>query len=406
MLILCHSFCVNYIMNFNKKTNIGIISHFAFKDTGENGVFPQNVRNFFSKKIGIFTLIDHPFPLSNLPASKITMYKNDTKVYQLTSPKLELPTLILFMYQFFLTIFFLMSKPTRYDLIIACDNLSLISVYILRKVGVIKKLVYYTVDYTPKRYMNPFLNSLYQQMDRQASKLSDINWVTVENMITAKVKNGLNLGKSAPFSIVPIGFNKEEIVTKPIYKVDRFHLVFVGVLYEKQGLQLIIEVLPKLIKKFPKVRLTIIGSGPFENELKKSVSLLNLNSYVIFYGYINSHKKIVELLTDTGGIGLATYVPSIGDFSYYADPSKIKLYLLCGLPIITTNVPPIAKIIMEKNAGFVINYSQKDLIDALDSLLGKEKIYSMYRKNALQMANAYDNKLIFEKAFKEIPNSL
>lgn len=392
-------------MNFNEKTNIGIISHFAFKDTEKSAAFPENVLNLFSKKIGTFTRIDHSFPLSNFPASQITMYKNGIKTYQLTSPKLELPTLILFMYQFFLTIFFLISKPVRYDLIIACDNLSLISVYILKRLGLIKKLIYYTVDYTPKRYSNPFLNSLYHRMDRLASKLSDANWVTVENMITAKVKNGLNLEKSAPFAIVPIGFNKEKIITKPIHKVDRFHLIFVGILYEKQGIQLVIKVLPKLIKKFPKVRFTIIGSGPFETQLKKSVGLLNLNSYVTFTGYINSHKKIVALLTDTGGIGLATYVPSIGNYTYYADPSKIKLYLLCGLPIITTNVPPIAKIIKKKKTGFVINYSQKDLMDALDSLLGKEKVYSTYRKNALQMANAYDNKLIFEKAFKEIPNS-
>lgn len=392
-------------MNLNKKINVAMISHFAFKDMGEGAVFPQNIRNFLLKKIGKLTYIDHPFPLSNFPASQITIYQNGVKTYQLTSPKLEMPTLILFTYQFFLTIFFLIRKPIIYDLFIACDNLPMISVYILRKIGFIKTLVYYTVDYSPKRYSNIFLNYLYQRMDRLACMISDMNWVTVEDMITAKVQNGLDRKKCAPFAVVPIGFNKEEIVNKSTNNASRFNLFFVGVLYEKQGLQLVINAMPKIIRMFPHVKLTIIGSGPFEKQIKQLVERLELKSYVTFTGYINNHKKIVSLLTKNGGIGLATYTPSLGDYTYYADPSKIKLYLLCGLPIITTKVPPIAKVIERKKAGLIINYSEKDLIHALESLIQEEKTYYLYRNNALKIAEGYDDNLILEKAFNQLPSS-
>ena len=397
-------------MNLKKKTNILIVSHFAFKGSEKGVFFPLNIRNFLLDKIGILIYIDHPFPQSNFPASQITIYKQGVKTYQLTSPKVDFPILFLFIYQFFLTIFFILRMPLRYDLAIACDNLSFISLYVLRRVRLIHKLIYYTVDYSPKRYTNPYLNSIYQHMDRLACRLSDTNWVTVKEMITAKARNGLDIEKSAPFQIVPIGFNKEETRNTQKHsssqnKKSRFNLFFVGVLYEKQGLQLVIEILPKIIKKFPHVKLTIIGSGPFERQIKKLVTYLKLTKCVTYTGYITDHKKIVSVLTKNSGIGLAPYDPSIGDFTYYADPSKIKLYLLCGLPVITTHVPPIAKIIKGKKAGFVINYSKEDLMNSLEELMKNEKIFSLFRTNAIKLSHEYDDNRILERAFKNLPNS-
>ena len=387
-------------MNLNKDTSVVIISHFSFKDEGEGEVFPQNIRNFLLKRVGKLTYIDHPFPLSNFPASQKTIFDQGVKSYQLTSPKIELPTLILFIYQFFLTIFFMLNKPVKYDLVIACDNLSFISVFILRRLGLIKKIIYYTVDYTPKRYENKLLNNLYQFMDKVTCSLSDNNWITVSEMLSAKVKNGLNLKKATPFQLVPIGFSKENIPTLGIEKVNRFSLIFVGVLYEKQGLQLVIKALPKLVKKYPKIKLTIIGSGPYESRIKLLIRQLHLNSRITFTGYINNHRRVVELLTE-GGVGLATYDPKLGDYTYYADPSKIKLYLLCGLPVITTQVAPIAKEILRKKAGLVINYQDQDLLKALDFLFSENK-YIRFRENALEIAKEFDNEMILNKAFKKL----
>lgn len=395
-------------MNLNNKTNIAIISHFTFKEGEATEVFPGNIRNFLLKKAGKVVYIDHPFiqsqgVTSEFITSQMRIYDQGAKTYELTSPRLKLPTLPLFIYQLFLTNFFMLWKPMKYDLCIACDNLSLVSVYILRRIGIIRKLVYYTVDYSPKRYSNFFLNSLYQKMDRLASRLSDVNWIAVENMITAKTQNGLNLKRSAPFRVVPIGFNRDNIFIKPIDKINRFNLIFVGFLFEKQGLQLVIEALPKLIKKFPKVKLIIIGSGPYEAQIKKLVKLRKLESFVKFTGYINDHQKIVEFLNNNGGIGLATYIPSIADYTYFADPSKIKLYLLCGLPVVTTKVPPIAKEIAKKKAGFVIDYTEQELINSLSTLLNNEKTYSKFRENTLKLAKSYDTNLILNEAFKDLP---
>jgi glycosyltransferase involved in cell wall biosynthesis len=78
---------------------------------------------------------------------------------------------------------------------------------------------------------------------------------------------------------------------------------------------------------------------------------------------------------------------------------------LCGLPVITTNVPPIAKVIKKKNAGFVIPYSEEDLINSLETLLRNEKTFSLYSTNAIKLSNTYDDTLILERAFRRLPNS-
>lgn len=389
-------------MNLNKKTNAIIISHFSFKYDEKSDVFPQNIRDFLLERTGYLAYIDHPFPDSDFPASDIRIYSHGKKEFYMSSPKIKLPILILYSYQFFLTLFFLIRKPMRYDLCIACDNLSLISVYLLRKIGVIKKIVYYHVDYTPERYSNPFLNNLYHFLDRIASKISDVNWVVVENMIDAKAKNGLDVKKSAPFQIVPIGYSRGDIFVKPVEEVDRFHLVYVGLLFEKQGLQLVIKSLPKIIKKFPKVHLTVVGDGPYKSALKKLVTQLNIASRVTFFGFMRNQREISKFLANHAGVGLATYSPSIGGYTFNGDPSKIKLYLSCGIPIITTKVPPIAEIIARNKAGFAINYSEDDFIDSLELLIANRETYRVYRENALIMSGAYDIKKFLDDGFKAL----
>ena len=394
-------------MELSQKTKILILSHFSLKDDEKGEQFPGNVKLFLLKKIGKLVYIDHPFIKSqgissDFISSQMRIYDNGVKEHQLTPPGFRLPSLILYLYQFLLTVFFLIWKPTKYDLCIACDNLSLISVFIFRRVGLIKKLIYYTVDYSPARFTNPILNNLYQNIDRLSNKISDANWVAVANMITAKQENGLDIKKCAPFQVVPMGFDKEIITIKSGNKTDRFNLIFVGYLFEKQGLQLIIEVLPTIIKKFPKTHLTVVGSGPMEAQLKKRVQQLKINSHVTFTGHINNHPKVIDILTEKGGIGLAPYIPSIGDYTYFADPSKIKLYLLCGLPVVTTKVPPVAKVIREKEAGVVIDYTEKDLIEGLEYLIKDKNRYLRIRENALDISRYYDTNYILDKAFNKL----
>jgi len=282
------------------------------------------------------------------------------------------------------------------------ENLSFISIFPLRLLKLIKKLVYYSIDFTPQRFSHPFLNGIYHFIDKLACKGSDTNWVMVEEQIRKRKQYNTTKLNSAPFSIVPIGYDIKKINILPIEKIDFHNILYMGAIRESMGPQLAIQTMPMLIKKIPKIHLTIIGTGKYLDYLKELVKKLNLGSYVDFTGYIESFKQMTDLIAQKS-IGLAPYMPIKGSFSYYSDPSKIKLYMCCGLPVITTNVATMSNLISKTKSGLVVDYSEKSLANAIIFLLESRERYKSYKDAATKLSQKFDVNFILDKAFKKIP---
>ena len=375
-------------MNLTKKTNVLIISH-GYRKSDTAGGPPQDIRDFLLDKVSTIDYIVHPFTFANFRRSFLHEYKNGKLVESYLSSKISGPEWLQYIKHLFITVFFILRKLHHYDICFALDDLSVLSVLIYRKLGLIKKLVYYSIDYTTMRFRNPILNRLYYLADEISCKYSDINWVVAKHAIEARKENGLDTKKCSPFLEVPIGFHRKEIKILPAEKVDKFHLVFTGSLAEKQGLQLAIQSLTKIILVFPKTHLTIIGTGDYEKTLKNLVKRLRLESKIKFKGFIEDHRKIEKILAKAG-IGIAPYKPEPTSITYYADPGKIKLYLGCGLPIITTSVPAISKIIKKGQAGEVIRYTEKEFFQAIRNILHNQKSYESYKKASILLSENYD----------------
>jgi glycosyltransferase involved in cell wall biosynthesis len=87
-------------------------------------------------------------------------------------------------------------------------------------------------------------------------------------------------------------------------------------------------------------------------------------------------------------------------WSQYADPSKIKSYLACGLPVITTTVTYMASVLEKNDAGIVVRYQTADVILAIKKLLNNKQLYDKYSKSTLQLIKTYDWNAVFDQAFK------
>ncbi len=170
-----------------------------------------------------------------------------------------------------------------------------------------------------------------------------------------------------------------------------------GHLRKGQGIELIIETLPYIIKKIPDVKLLIIGTGELENFLKKRSNELGLNENIKFKGFVKDHRNIENMLTKCA-VGLAIYEPDSNNITQYTDPSKPKQYMACGLPIIITDVPWIAKEIRKKRMGLVINYDKVELAEAVIKLLKDDKFYAESRENAINFVSTLSWDRIFDKA--------
>lgn len=376
-----------------KDLNVLVIRHY-FDPTGEAGELVEYLRD----KVHALTYIEHPFSFSKKSHSSVTMYKRGRveKTFRIFKPKG--PEVISYAVNLLSTLYFVLRTKAKFDVCVAADNLNALSGLLLKKIGIVKKVIFYTVDYTPKRFDNNLLNGVYYWLDMICCHKCDFVWNTTEVMEIERRKRGIIPGKSAPQIVVPNGTNFGNIKRLSINEINRFDLVFLGRLIENKGVQLIIEAFPTILKRVPNARLIIIGTGPLEEKLKRKVRALGLEEQVEFKGFIDNHKEIEGILSRCA-VGLAPYSQEPGNLTYYSDPAKPKVYMATGLPVVITRVPKIAFEIDRNRAGFTIDYDQKQLIDATVKLLTDDNLYRKFRENAITLASHFTWSRVFQKAF-------
>ena len=64
---------------------------------------------------------------------------------------------------------------------------------------------------------------------------------------------------------------------------------FIGSFYAYEGLDLLLEALPKILERLPQVRLLLVGGGPQEHVLKALAGRLGLAEKVVFAGRVPHH---------------------------------------------------------------------------------------------------------------------
>ena len=383
-------------VKLQRNSNILILSHF-YKRTLAGGGPPQDIRDFFKLKVDNIYYIEHPFPYSDDHRSSLSIYKNGKLEKQFFAFRVFGPQVFLYLLDVIITLYFFIRIKKKFDLCVALDNLNTLSVLPFKKAGLIQKLVFYTIDYTPFRFKNKILNSIYHFIDRIACYNADAIWVVSPRMIYARKNNGVNSKKTAPSISLPIGTNLENIKLLPSNLINRYQIVFVGILLEKQGIQLILESLPRIIQSIPNLKFVIIGQGEYYSELKIQTKKLNIEKFVTFKGFVKDHKEVEKILCKSA-VGLAPYVPTPDNFTIYADPGKVKLYVACGLPVVITDVPQIASVIDSKKAGMKVDYTVDSIAKALVQLLSNDTLYKEFRQNAIKLSKNYDMNTLIAKA--------
>lgn len=383
-------------MTISKNQNVLILSHYSKRAISGGGP-PQEVRNFLLPLVKQIFYIEHPFPYAENKRSSMTIYENGVIKKQIFTFSKFGPQILFYFMDFFITLYFLLYSRTKFDLCVALDNLNTFSVLPFKKFGIIKKLVFYTIDNTPYRFENKILNYIYHFIDKIACYNSDAIWILSEIMIDTRKKRGISPKKSGKNIILPMGADLEGIKLLPINKIHRHQMIFVGILLEKQGLQIVIEALPKILEKAKDAKLIIVGGGEYENELKKVAANSKVSKFIDFKGFVDKHSDVEKLLCESA-VGIATYKPTLNNFTYFTDPGKPKLYLGCGLPVVITEVPLISKVIQEKKAGSIVNYSSEDVAEKIMELLLNNKKYEAYRKNAINLSKNYNTNTLIKNA--------
>ena len=145
-------------------------------------------------------------------------------------------------------------------------------------------------------------------------------------------------------------------------------IVSVGRLVHRKGQDQLVKALPRIIEKFPRVKLIFVGTGPHQKAIEKLMKKLGVEKSVRFIGRI-PHEQLPQYF-------------ALGDI--FAMPSRSRLFGLeveglgivyleasaCGLPVIAGNSGGAPDAVLSEKSGVIVDgTSVKEIADAAILLL-------------------------------------
>ena len=286
------------------------------------------------------------------------------------------------------------------DVLVAGDSLLAVAGVVLRRLGIVRKVVYYMIDYTPVRFGNSLINFIYLTMDRFACRHSNQVWALSERMITARFEDGRVAPKEVNWQVVPYGNHPIQI--DAAREIARTHVGYMGTLMKNKGAELFVPTARQMVARGIDVRFIVVGDGDYAAEMKADAQAAGISDRFEFKGYVDDITEALKIVAHCG-VAIAPYNPhDKNSFTYYADPGKLKLYLGCGLPIVLTDVPQVARTISESGAGLIAAYTAEDLADKICRVITADG-YDRYRENARRLGAMYNWPTVFTNAFDGLP---
>src|SRR5258708_1162152 len=349
------------------------------------------------KKVDKLLFISLPFHEQRIAST--TSYERGVMDEEISTKRLSFG-LVDYLIDALQVIWWIYRGKDKFSLFIGINPMNCIVGLFFRKIGKTEKVIFYAIDFTPKRFGNSLLNYLYHRIETYCVVHSNEVW-NVSPRIPKGREKFLNISeKKYPQKVVPNGVWNEQIKKVSFEKVKKNQLVFLGHLLKKQGVQIVLEAIPSIVKKIPKFKFVIIGGGEYQKSLQELSNKLQIKKNVEFKGWVKDRKGM-DLLLGESAAAVATYMPeedNLSNFTYYADPTKIKDYLANGLPVILTSVSYNAYELEKIKCGVVVAYRKEHVSQAVVSLLKDQNKLRTYRQNAYSYANNFDWNSIFFNA--------
>jgi glycosyltransferase involved in cell wall biosynthesis len=233
---------------------------------------------------------------------------------------------------------------------------------------------------------------VYPEMYKSAAQYSNRSWLEnivknpriaarYEKTVLPKVDHIIVMIEESRDRLLAMGVPQEKItIVSNTPPIDKYHgnlhkhtdetlrIVYVGFLTELRGLDLLIEAVARYIKNGnPKntIQVDIVGKGASKEKLINLARELNIEESVRVHGWLSQEK--VDQLMISANVGALTY--RVCGHWNHTIPNKIFDYMLAGLPVLTTEVLPIQRIVKEANCGLICkNLDPADIAEKLDYL--------------------------------------
>ncbi len=335
--------------------------------------------------------IMHSFSDAKDRCSYYNWYKNGALYKEHRSVDFKmLPEPLLYLKEFFYTLSWIITSGRKWDCLIGMDGLCSLFGNVARALGLVSKTVFWAVDFVPtQRFSSKLKHKIYEFINTSSYTRVDEMWDLSPRMKEARKEFlGVKDTDYKKHRVVPYGMWLSRIKVIPYESCEKNTLVFMGHLIPKQGVQLILQALPELVKKVPNLKFKIIGDGSFRKDLEALAAKSSFSSRCEFLGKIKENKDL-EVEVANSSVAIAPYMKELDTWSYYADPGKVKTYLGCGVPVLLTDIPWNAREIEESKCGLIITEDPLDIATKLEYLM-RGDVNALYRNNALKYAKSFD----------------
>jgi glycosyltransferase involved in cell wall biosynthesis len=169
-------------------------------------------------------------------------------------------------------------------------------------------------------------------------------------------------------------------------------LLYQGVLIAGRGIPTVI----KAISQIQNVYLLLLGDGEAKNKFEEIARENEVSDRVIFAGTI-SQKDLINY-TASADIGIAL-IENISVSYYHALPNKLFEYIMAGLPVLSSPLPQMKKIVEQYNAGIIAEPDNEDeVIDSIKKLIESDNVIREYKNNCNRAALELNWQTEFERA--------
>lgn len=373
--------------------NILLVSHY----TETMGVMDKLASYFSRHNYSLFFILN-PLNPKSLLSNKIKFGSKEIKY--------KLPWMIQYLLEGGLAVYKFKTNfkiKTEFDLAICFDPLSFINTYIFRKFYKIKKIVYYNVDFSIRRFNNRAINYIYLLINIFAYRKCDYFFYLTENFIKKIDLFGKYSDKSF---LLRHSVNIKKNVNN-IRKIPN-SIIYAGSLSNTNAADFtdLIKALELIKRNDIDFVFDLYGEGEQKSYIKEIVNKSMVRKNINFKGVV-ANNILIEKILPKYKIGVCLYITekknSIADYMFNGTDltTKIVEYIACGLPVVSIRLYDAFNIIKKNEFGFLV----KDRIEwdiALTKLLTDIHLYNFYSKNAFNYARNYDEKKILNPVLDKI----
>lgn len=184
------------------------------------------------------------------------------------------------------------------------------------------------------------------------------------------------------------GMPVEEYAKKQDYSSGT-NILHIGRFNNQKNHKGLIEAFEILYKKYPDIKLNLVGAGELEEEIKELVTQKGLQNCVCFKGLLDDVKE------EMGNADIFC-LPS----NYEGMPMTIIEAMASGLPVVATAVGGVPDIIMDGKDGILCNNTPKDIADALEKVIDSAELREKLGKNAVVTSKEYSSENMAKKYYE------